>query len=47
MSVRIVIADDHKLMREGLSSLLSQQASIQVVGQAINGREAVQLAERK
>jgi DNA-binding NarL/FixJ family response regulator len=45
MSVRIVIADDHKLMREGLSSLLSQQADIRVVGQAINGREAVQLAE--
>jgi DNA-binding NarL/FixJ family response regulator len=47
MSVRIVIADDHKLMREGLSSLLCQQADIQVVGQAINGREAVQLAERE
>ncbi|MGZ8919352.1 MAG: response regulator [Limisphaerales bacterium] len=46
VSVRIVIADDHKLMREGLSSLLSQQADIQVVGQATNGREAVQLAER-
>lgn len=46
MSVRIVIADDHKLMREGLSSLLSQQADIEVVGQATNGREAVQLAER-
>jgi len=47
MSIRIVIADDHKLMRQGLSSLLSQQADIQVVGQAINGREAVQLAERE
>ena len=47
MSVRIVIADDHKLMREGLSSLLGQQAGIQVVGQATNGREAVQLTERE
>jgi DNA-binding NarL/FixJ family response regulator len=47
MSVRIVIADDHKLMREGLSSLLSQQADIEVVGQATTGREAVQLAERE
>lgn len=46
VNVRIVIADDHKLMREGLSSLLSQQADIQVIGQATNGREAVQLAER-
>ena len=47
MSVRIVIADDHKLMRAGLSSLLSQQDDIQVVGEATNGREAVQLAERE
>lgn len=46
MSVQIIIADDHKLMREGLGSLLSQQADIEVVGQANNGREAVQLAER-
>ncbi|HEX7862419.1 MAG TPA: response regulator transcription factor [Verrucomicrobiae bacterium] len=47
MSVRIVIADDHKLMREGLSSLLAQQTGMQVVGQATNGREAVQLTERE
>jgi DNA-binding NarL/FixJ family response regulator len=47
MSIRIVIADDHTLMREGLSSLLNQQPNIQVIGQATNGREAVQLAERE
>ena len=47
MSVRIVIADDHKLMREGLSLLLGQQADVLVVGQATNGREAVQLTERE
>lgn len=46
MTVTIVIADDHKLMREGLSSLLGQQGDIIVVGQANNGREAVQLTER-
>ncbi len=46
MSVQIIIADDHKLMREGLSSLLGQQGDIVVVGQANNGREAVQLTER-
>jgi two-component system, NarL family, response regulator NreC len=46
MSVQILIADDHKLMREGLSSLLGQQADIVVVAQANNGREAVQLAEK-
>src|SRR5215813_4779406 len=46
MTVQILIADDHKLMREGLSSLLGQQSDIQVVAQANNGREAVQLTER-
>jgi DNA-binding NarL/FixJ family response regulator len=46
VSVQIIIADDHKLMREGLSSLLGQQGDIVVVGQANNGREAVQLTER-
>jgi DNA-binding NarL/FixJ family response regulator len=46
LNVQILIADDHKLMREGLSSLLSQQADIEVVGHANNGREAVQLTER-
>jgi DNA-binding NarL/FixJ family response regulator len=46
MNIQIVIADDHKLMREGLSSLLMQNAKIAVVGQAINGREAVQLTEK-
>ena len=45
-SVKIVLADDHKMMREGLSSLLNQQGDISVVGQATNGREAVQLAEK-
>jgi DNA-binding NarL/FixJ family response regulator len=46
MTVEIIIADDHKLMREGLSSLLVQHDDIVVVGQANNGREAVQLTER-
>jgi DNA-binding NarL/FixJ family response regulator len=46
LSVQILIADDHKLMREGLSSLLGQQPDIQVVAQANNGREAVQMTER-
>jgi DNA-binding NarL/FixJ family response regulator len=44
--VQIVIADDHKLMREGLISLLGKHGDIVVVGHAENGREAVQLAER-
>jgi DNA-binding NarL/FixJ family response regulator len=46
MSIEIIIADDHKLMREGLGSLLTRTADIVVVGQANNGREAVQLTEK-
>ena len=45
MPVQVVIADDHKLMRQGLSSLLRGHPDIEVVGEANNGREAVQLSE--
>jgi DNA-binding NarL/FixJ family response regulator len=46
MSIRILLADDHKLMREGLSSLLKKQAGIDVVAEAENGRTAVQLTQK-
>jgi two-component system, NarL family, nitrate/nitrite response regulator NarL len=41
--IRVLVADDHKIVREGLASLLSEQKGIEVVGQAGNGREAVNL----
>ncbi len=44
MSIRILLADDHKIMREGLKALLDDVPDIEVVGMATNGREAVQLA---
>lgn len=44
MHIRILVADDHKIVREGLIALLQQQAHMQVVGEAENGRQAVQLA---
>ncbi len=44
LSIRILIADDHRIMREGLRSLLESQDGIEVVGEAENGRDAVQLA---
>jgi DNA-binding NarL/FixJ family response regulator len=46
MSIQIIIADDHKLIRQGLSSLLAKTSEIVVVGHANNGREAVQLTEK-
>ena len=41
--IRIVLADDHKLMRSGLRVLLEQQQDFAVVGEASDGREAVSL----
>jgi two-component system response regulator NreC len=41
--IRIVLADDHKLMRSGLRVLLEQQQDFAVVGEASDGREAVTL----
>ncbi|TMA26329.1 MAG: response regulator transcription factor [Deltaproteobacteria bacterium] len=39
--VRIVIADDHEVVRKGLRSLLEEQHDVEIVGEASNGREAV------
>jgi two-component system, NarL family, response regulator NreC len=44
MSVRILLADDHRILREGLAALLEKQPDFAVVGQADNGRAAVRLA---
>ncbi len=45
MPIRLLIADDHKLMREGLRALLSGESDIEVIGEASNGREIVKLVE--
>jgi DNA-binding NarL/FixJ family response regulator len=42
--IRVVIADDHPVVRDGLSALLTSVPSITVAGVAANGREAVQAA---
>lgn len=44
MSIKVLLVDDHKIMREGLRSIISEQTGISVVGEAGNGREAVKLA---
>jgi len=44
LSIRVLIVDDHRVMREGLCSLLESVPGIEVVGEAKNGRVAVQLA---
>src|SRR5690242_13474381 len=42
--IRILLADDHDILRQGLKMLLSLQTEIEVVGEARTGREAVELA---
>jgi two-component system response regulator NreC len=44
--IRIFLADDHSLVRQGFRMILSAQPDMQIVGEAANGREAVQLAEK-
>ena len=44
--MRVIIADDHRLMREGTAALLAADPRIDVIGLASGGREAVELAAR-
>ena len=46
MTIRVLVADDHDLVRVGLAMILDAQPDIEVVGQAVDGRQAVELAER-
>ena len=44
MTIRVIVADDQELVRTGLSMILDAQPDIEVVGQAVNGRDAVTMA---
>ena len=44
MSIKILIADDHQLTREGVRSMLEREEDINVLGEAEDGRSAVRLA---
>jgi len=45
MPVRVVIAEDQRMVREALSALLAREPDITVVGEAATGREAIELAQ--
>jgi two-component system, NarL family, response regulator NreC len=45
--IRVVLADDHVVVRAGLRAVLSAARDIEIVGEASTGREAVELAERE
>lgn len=44
MTIRVIIADDHKIVRDGLRSLIEKQSGMEVAAEANNGKVAVQLA---
>ena len=44
--IRIILADDHALVRQGFRMILAAQPDMEIVGEAGNGREAVELAEK-
>jgi DNA-binding NarL/FixJ family response regulator len=46
MSTRIILAEDHTLVRTGMRALLENSKQVQVVGEANNGRQAVDLARQ-
>ena len=45
-NIRVLLADDHAVLRKGLSALMAEYGGIEVVGEAENGAEAVKLATR-
>ena len=44
--IRILIVDDHELVREGLKALFSTDEELEVVGEAGNGEEAIEMVRR-
>ena len=44
--IRVLLADDHAVVRQGFKMILSAQPDMEIVGEAGNGREAVELAEQ-
>jgi DNA-binding NarL/FixJ family response regulator len=46
MSIKVLLADDHEIVREGLRALIEKQPNMEVVAEAENGRTAVELAKK-
>src|SRR5438034_8283604 len=44
--ITVLLAEDHEIVREGFRSLLAHEPDIEVVGEAANGRQAVQLTKK-
>ena len=46
MTIRLLLADDHQIVREGLRSVLESHADLMVVAEAGDGRQTMRLAEK-
>jgi len=46
MTIRVLLADDHELMREGLRAMLERHRDVEIVAEAASGREAVKKAAK-
>jgi len=46
MTIKVLVADDHELFREGLVNLLSKSSNIEIVAQAKNGKDAIVKAKK-
>jgi len=46
MKIKVLLADDHKIFRDGLRSLIEKEPEMEVVAEAENGRKAARLAEK-
>jgi NarL family two-component system response regulator LiaR len=44
--IRVLVADDHAIVRKGICALLATETSIEVVGEAVDGQSAIEQAER-
>lgn len=45
MPIRVLVADDHSIIRDGLKMLFTRHPHIEVVGEAVNGQQAVELCD--
>ena len=44
--IKIVLVDDHKLLRDGLRNIIEQKSNMHIIGEASNGREAIKLCSK-
>ena len=46
MNTKVMIVDDHKMFRDGLRGLINAEPGMEVVGEAVDGKEAIEMARR-